>query len=437
MALAFLLIFSVASLDAAERASHLSASRRFAVRGLPAAPAAELARWCDDVAGRVATRLGAEAPFAPGEWIEIFCDEEAPADRGRVVKGQGYVDGRLQQRLSVINVASADQEDMLEGLVWLLVNRYVIQEQTSAERAARLGATPDWLAVGVAQGLYPELRQRNTRLVVARWLDGATVDLPGLLDHEFLPPGRWIEKAQAGLTVDWMSELAASRQGYAALWRHLAAAPRPDLAWLARDWLGFPSLRELNKSWDLWLARQQLVVTASAEGLARLARLRKLLEVRPEDYAVAGVGVPPGLTPARMIEQRAEPWMPVLAGRVNLSVQSVGLGQGADLQEVTRAYGQFFDALERAGRKGRGLLGARTDASRLQKLLNEADERLVRLERAWSERSRYLDDVASGRANGPGQVVAEDAEWGSVEGADAERIRSYLDEVERRQPATP
>jgi hypothetical protein len=420
----------------AQRASQMSSSRHFAVRGLPAADASGIARWCDEVEGHVNEWVEQPVPFQPGEWIEVFCDE-VPAEPARVVKGQGHVEGRLQQRLSVVNVSDVDQEDMLEGLVWLLLNRFVIHEQTPQQRDDHLGAVPDWLAVGVAQCLYPELRQRNTRLVTDRWVEGATADLPELLSVEFLPPGRWIEKAQAGLAVEWMTRGMDASNGMTPLWQELARTSRVDMKWLAEEWMGLLSKREMYKAWDLWLASQQRVVTASEEELSRFKRLRAMMVVRPEDYAVAGPGVPASMTMAHMIKMRAQPWMPSLAERLNMNIQSVSLGQGGDLQVVTAAYGRFLDALKRAGGKGRGLLGSRTDASSLAKMLSEADRLLVQVETSWSDRTRYLDDVASGLATAPGESAGASAPWESLGDESLDRIRSYLDQMEGRQPARP
>lgn len=106
----------------------------------------------------------------------------------RFRRAQGWVDGMLQQRLILGRGDELDREDALEGLVWLLLNRWPIQRQSGADRARELATVPDWLSVGVAQNLYAELRARNAATIQTRWREDRLTAWPELVEGEFLPP---------------------------------------------------------------------------------------------------------------------------------------------------------------------------------------------------------------------------------------------------------
>ena len=335
------------------------------------------------------------------------------------------------ERLTIVNTAVADQEDALEGLTWLLLNRWVIRQQAPAERAVRLGAVPDWLAVGVAQNLYPELRSRNNRLVGSRWMKGATMDMFELLTSEFLPPGRWIEKAEAGVAMAWMMDHLGGPERMSLLFDKWALSEDVDLEWISKEWLGFSSRREMAKSWDLWLACQQQAITATAEGVERLTQLREMLFVNLEDYSLVGPGLPDRVTFSDMIKLRSKPWVPLLAERLSLRIQALSLGQPADFQQVTSAYGEFLEMLKKSsGHKG-GLFGGRFVVPRLAKELNGADDKLRELESDWTEQRRFMDQVAAD-LDGVTQA-GENPTWRSTGDLDDKRIKNYLDEVEKQQ----
>jgi len=94
--------------NAAPRAV-FSASRRFAVKGLPSADALALALAAEDAAGRLESFLGQPIPFSRNQPIVLAARSDAAAP-GRAVGIQGWTDRGLVQKLEITNVERLDQE---------------------------------------------------------------------------------------------------------------------------------------------------------------------------------------------------------------------------------------------------------------------------------------------------------------------------------------
>ena len=407
-------------------------SRRFVVQGLGAEDASAVAQWTEEVARRLESLVGRSIPTKGMLPLEIVPRAEANAP-ARVIKSQGFVDGQVQQRLVMVNPGELDQEDLLEGFCWLLLNRYVIEEQTTTRRAAHLGTVPDWMSVGAAQTLYHELRSRNARMMLARWKLNQPFPLGAILSLQNLPGGRWNEKALSGLMVGWLASLPEAQVRWTQMFARLESGRVIDDVWLAAS-AGFGSPRDMNKAWDVWLARQCVQHEWARGPVERLGDLKQVLKVNPDDYGIAverDVKVP--LAPADLIDLRKKKWMDALTARVALKIQWLAIGQPAELQDVVKGYVTFMDALAaRAPAYHGGLLGRRPSESQLKKMLKEADVALAAYEQDATRRKDYLDAVSArlsglgGAATWPGLAVP-----GGDEAQDAAR-RAYLDELEKK-----
>jgi hypothetical protein len=402
-----------------------SAKRRFVVRGLPAQGAASVARWAEDVAERVENALRLDLPFPRFEQIELVGRSASEGAGPGVLRAQGYVDGRLMQRVVLEDPESTDQEDVLEAVCWLLLNRLVIQRQSAEQRKARLGQAPDWLSTGLAQNLYPELRTRNARLLKPRWQEGEAGAAGAVVRKELLPQGRWPDKAEAAFLVGWLLSLPQ-----AAVLLESAGGKPLDLPWLlgATD---HGDERALSQAWDLWIAeeigRAPMLGTISGE---RVGELKALLLLRTADYGAARApGVPPVLEPAELVPYRREPWMQGMARQVVQRLDELAAGQAPEFAEVAGAYRSFFAGLGGAGAGPSAHASDRT----LRQMLAEADRALVVLETLTRRRTAYVDGwAARAEVDGPADREAEAA------GYDAKAVAEYLDRVEKElvPPAT-
>ncbi len=387
--------------------------------GFPSTVAAGWARWTEDVAERLQDELG-PIPMDRGWYLEIQA-----ADGSQVRRGQGWVDGFLQQRLEVGRASGLDREDALEGLVWLLLNRWVVARQPVAERARGLATVPDWLAVGMAQHLYPELRGRNAKVVQQRWQDGRLTPWEDLVSQEILPGGRWAAKAEAGLLVGWLLD---RRIAWAPVWSHCAAGGSLDADWLARHMLQLGDANAVTREWELWLAAQQdrQRVTRNLDP-GQVKELEAFTRFDAADLAGVRADAEAPLTLADLIERRKSPWVPALARRRVSQMQLAMIGRSAEWQDAAGAYLVFLEALagRRPGYSG-GFWGRGPSARQLRSLLADADATRTRLEEAAGARQAYLDEVEARFQLG--REGAMDSGW-------SESVARYLDEVEARQTA--
>lgn len=410
----------------------ISSTHRFIASGMTAGENVSLAAAAEEVTGKIEGLLGLRLPVFRAQPLQLLARTAEATERGHIIKAQGWVDGRLSQKLIIANPAKADQEDVLEGLCWLLLNRYVIVRQTPAQRGERLGTVPDWLASGLAQNLYLVLRARNSRVVVRRWERGEALSAADILGLEYLPEGRWSEKAFAGVAFDWLASSPKPSAVFESLFSRLAAGEKITPDALADIMTGQNvNLGELEKGWDLWIA-QQTQIRRYWGGFPeeKLGDLRALLTVRPEELGVTLEGVPEVLTLAGLIDRREEPWVSGLAARLGLKIRALGLGETAEFRAVVERYGAFLDALVREGRRPllvRALRG-RPSPGRLVELLQEADRGLGEFQKVLAERRRYVTEAELAAAGPSADTNALRDIERMIPRSD---LRGYVDEAEK------
>lgn len=405
--------------DRSEPAAHatFSSSRRFLMSGFPTLKAAELARWSEEVARRLEETMG-PIPWERGWYVEVTASSKAG-----VVRAQGWSEGLLSQRLELNTGAELDQEDALEGLVWLLLNRWALIRQSWGARAAELAEVPDWLAVGVAQNLYPESRHRNVEVALERWRTGALTRWSDLVEREILPAGRWSEKAEVALLVAWLLERHSSLDE---IWRCSAEGHRLGADEVARRVVGVADAREAARAWEVWLAVQQdRRHDVGSLDLAQVEELEALTRFDETDHPVDSGALRAQLTLADLVAERRSRWAKQLANRRALQFQMAMIGRAPEWQEVARRYLAFLEGI--AGRGPGytgGLFGRGPSARQLRHLLSESDQACALLRRDVQARETYLSVVEAslleGRAGGEGLNPPDPA------------VRRYLDEVEQR-----
>lgn len=403
-----------------------SSTHRFAISGLSGVDSMTLARWAEDVADRLERVLGTSIPFEAGEVLIIRGLEDSRAARPVVEKVQGYFDGRLQQKLVIVRPSGMDQEDALEALCALLLNRCLLARQPVGQRQPRGAVAPDWLSVGLAQNLFKELRARNAGIVQELRDAGNLPAAAEVLDWTVLPPGRWREKYCAGLFVSWLMAQPDTGDRWAGLLRHLAAGGDAG-AHVRSAFLRLSDAAALQQEWNRWVSRQGDVIFEVGGMPARmLEELEGLFVLRPRELGVAATNLPPEIMALELIKRRAEPAVAQLAAAAAVKARLVAAGQSEEAARAAETVAAFYTRLARAG-KSRGWFGAAPGEAELNGLLAEARKAVMALRKAGEERDRYLNAVdrwvdlqREAAAGAPSNAPAA--------GDDARR---YLDDVER------
>jgi hypothetical protein len=425
---------------AAARASSpaVSSTRRFAVSGMTSGENVLLAAAAEEVAEKIESLVSRPLPFARGLPLRLMAGYTESNRVGRVVRAQGWADRALGQRLLITNPDRVAQEDLLEALAWLLLNRYVIVRQAVSERERAPGEVPEWFSVGVAQNLYVSLRDRNARVAVRRWQRGTSPSLEDLMDRSYLPEGRWSEKAYCGLAVDWIASVPRAVELFDALFRRWSAGESVTPAWLSAAMLGATNVAALEIQWDLRVARygqpRRIVGRSAGESMALLEAVRALnyealgLVVAPEMLAVTDL--------RQLVPLRQEPWLQAAAPALALKVRSLAWGGSDDFAAVVEAYARFFDALTE--RPARGLLARllrrpASDAA-LRNRLARADRELSAFRRVLAGRTHYVDRAEGERAAPPGPLGAPVPEEQMERSLPRSELQRYVDEAERGAP---
>ncbi len=341
-----------------------SGSHRFAVSGLSAVDGTTLAAWADDVLSRVESATGTPVDFGAGEYIAIRA-LSASNQPPQVTRAQGFLDGRLQQRLVVNRPAEVDQEDVMESLCALLLDRQAIGMQPSGERAAALARVPAWMAVGLAQNLFKELRARNVKAALDLEAHDVHVEFARILELSALPPGRWREKYFCGLAVGMLLAAPDLPQRWSALAQRVAARKPVTSEWIASSYLQQTSGEGAEFAWRQWIESQKnmLQEVAGSEG-KRVEQLVQLLASQPADF---GVVTPKDMaspvTPRQLIEQRKEAWARKFATTAAMQIKLIALGQSPEFQEVVHKYNDFFEQLASGKKSAKELMAALSAAS--------------------------------------------------------------------------
>lgn len=423
------------------RAAITSADRRFMVSGLSSAENMVLARKLSEHAARVETAVGLPLPMRRDQILGVMVQSSSAPD-DRVLKVQGWDDGQFYQRLVVPGARRFDEEDLLEGVCWLLLNRYAA-EYTPAGQRHGIGATvPDWISAGLAQNVQAASRARNRDWIDRERAEGRTLPLAQVVKQELLPPGRWREKAYAAAAVECLFPDGDAR-AWAALFKSVGLRQAIDPAWLRQN---CPALgpRNPETAWNEFLERKARSRTAKAWGDRSLQIEEKLLQTlnfRPRDW-VDDVpdDVPQELFARDLIDLRDQPWVASLAGALALQVRSLELGASPTLLGVLASYVAFFEQLGAPpAEKSAWWKRAKKDPESLrppddatwQVALNQLWQRAERAHQEFLEthqdRKRYVDSFdrpAAGIFANPDPAAADRPRT---------RLQKHVDGIEERR----
>ena len=378
---------------ATNRITITSHEKRVAVSGLPGSQALPLALWAEEVIGQVEAWLGRPASTRHMLPLAISAAPAPEGEAARVLKAQDVSrDGLLRQEITLWRPDAVDSEELMEAICSLWLSRACAPRRASELAAWTPAFPPDWLAVGVAQQLTVDLRHRNYRAVMAAEREGDVVSAASILRQSRMPSGRWPEKMQAGLVVEWLTDTLT-----AAALLDVVMAPRyrskGDLVMYSA--VGANDERELNQKWDIWMARQQkrFVPGRDAPDIEAVARI---VEMRRVDLGLVHPGLETEQVPVPLlIRHRTEPWAVDVARLVNSRLREATVGFPRDIMRHLEGYLRLFDALASSYVMEPGKKKPRPPReSALLAMWTEAD-------RSWSaylEQQRrirgYVDEVA-------------------------------------------
>lgn len=322
-----------------------SHSRLFIVTDMPPRDALEIAIWAESVRDLLSAWTGHTAVRSDG--FPIVISAELPADnheRGYVVKSQGLnADGYLRQGLAMVNPAAIDQEDVLESLCSLLLERWLFGHHPPPPGDDFVARIPDWLAVGVARNLYPELRHQDLRALDSDAGSGSGWLAARLFEQRVMPAGRWPEKAWAGVVVAWLADVA----GAPALMDQVASGLSKEASISADDLFAIAqvaNIREFNMAWDVWRAEQSRRFIPG-HWSTDTGPLEEIIALRPEHLGLVYPGplMDGRLSFETLIDARDAMWAQQVARRVAFSLSATIPGQSPELAEITGAFVKLFE----------------------------------------------------------------------------------------------
>ena len=425
------------------RAPIYSADRRFMVSGMTSAENMVLAGKLAELAARIEEKTGQPLPLGRDQVLGVMV-QSASAPGQQVLRMQGWDDGRFYQRLVAPSALRLDEEDLLEGAAWLLLNRHAAEHTPPGQRAGLGAAVPDWVSAGLFQNTQPALKSRNREWIARELAEGRSLPLAQVVKLESLPPGRWREKAYAAAAVEFLFP-DGDRETWTALFRAAGGRQAIDPAWLRGN---CPALKDRNpeQAWQAHLEERARTRTAEAWSDRSLALEEKLLQAlnfKPRDLvAEVPAEVPADLFARDLIEYRGQAWVRPVAAALSLQVQSLKLGAPPVLQNVLASYAAYFDQLTtppaekpawwRRNKEDPRKLRPPDDAT-WQVALNQLWQRAERAHQAFLEqqqsRRAYVDGFDRPDPGGLEPEPADDQP--------RTRLQRYVDEVEERASKPP
>ncbi len=327
-----------------------SQSGRVVVYGLSSEESLAWAVWSEEVLERMTQWMGAAPPFSQDGILRVHLEEHPAHLHGEVLVSQKIVGGYLAQEMVLSNPDALDPEDALEALSRLLLNRYLVEVRPQGSTQL-LQASP-WLGAGVAQNLYPELKTRNSRVMVSMWREGQRPTWEDLLQVGRDRPPLREERAACGMAVQWLYAVGRGPEWIREAVRREAAGQRVTPEWLVARQPELSSVRDMEIAFDLWMAEQTRV--RHPDGVVAphgIEDLERALVIEGDRLGAFFRGVlPERLSLEDLVAMRYEPWMPQLAAMMEWRVRALGIGQAPGYRQVTEQFGDFFSALAVAHR---------------------------------------------------------------------------------------
>jgi hypothetical protein len=373
-------------------------------------------RWAEETLTRLERSLGLNFTFRRREPIEIHLI--SGRDASVVPEYAARVNSGFFQRVIVVNVAlPCDQEILDELLCRALITGYV-RDRCMGRVDAVMPSIPEWLTMGIAQNLSPELWRRN-RTVVMGWREDSTCPrLMDALNWQRLPAGWPRYRSFCGMMVHWFGAVAevslltplegksqsmagATTDAYVRILDQLADEGAVAPVWLASELTLTGTVEGMEKRWQEWLGTQGNIIQSFGEISSDLIeRLRGELSLEVLPTGNVAMVSSTWLTPSEAIERRREPGVSLAAGIKAQRIRFLTIGKAEELVKAGEMYAQFFDGVavdKWSWTLRRNLRGAEKELEALTDLTQKREAYLDAVEREQNERSSAWRVGESGR----------------------------------------
>ena len=395
-----------------------SASGRFMVAGTESAKNTAYTQWAETMADRLDRQFGMPVAFTRQHPLAIqLLGPGSPADG--VVAQCGVADGAARYVLSVNEYVPLDYEELLAAWCRLALAAQVSER---SGKAPALDAVPQWLAVGLAQNLAADLRERDRRLVNG-WVPRS--ERPGVgrvLAWDSLPERWYRTRALCGLATAWLDSLRPQGQVWPLVLDRLAGGERITPEWVAAKLAQADGAEALERAWVMWLERQERRVQ-DLGGLTSVLveQLRQMASVEASELGASSAGVEGRLSARDLVARRKALGVRLVAEERAQQVQALTIGKAPELVETGALYARFFEGLARG-----------ESSLRLRWRLRKAERSVESLAVLTRAREAYLDQAEREHAPGRGEEVP-----GAVPMLEKSPLETYVDEAEKRFGAPP
>jgi len=403
-----------------------SSSRRFVLRGFDARDSGALSVWFESMTTRLESRLGHDVPFGRTELVQVVGFDGGDHGPGRIRFSQEFFGTALQQRMTIENPQAITREMLLEALVRIHINRYLVAMRRRMGPAESM-LLPDWFSVGIAQCLIRDLLERNETFVREAWTAGEVRPASSIVKLRTLPEPWVPEKAWSGVFMNWLLRAISDTIGWQGVIAYIASGNDMDMTWITNDLFQEDTAKSVEKRWELYLARMSRVQTQlGAMNADAILALKKILEIYPRDMiSNPGDVVPLRLGPDDLVSYAQESWVFPVCNRKLTELALLSAGKAPEFVVVVNGYENFFRVL--GGVAGTGSLSG-GKIREIRRALENAEAEAARLNRSLSAREDYISGVEVERSQPhPSPDLAE-------EETEKERERrEFLDRLEKQR----
>lgn len=249
----------------------------------------------------------------------------------------------------IYDYENADIEDILESVCQELLPAMALSVKVSPRQRDGKYYLPSWVACGIAQNLYPELRARNSRVVLAEWESGQLAPLLNYLDDvgedekdpELLRSARGCFMA---LILSQGTKKEIITAGFKKYYTEGVVTPNDFLASLT----GAGKTHDLESIWDRWILKQKRIIytpgQTTEEDVKWLKGQLLLYKLESAKNQASGLGYACSLMD--IIEKGEAGNYRDEAGSKALSLRILSTGRGnAEFIKVVHAYCDVLDAM--------------------------------------------------------------------------------------------
>jgi hypothetical protein len=367
--------------------------------------ARDVARQAEDVLHRLESLGGRPlaAPSKPLVHVVLPESDWGPASVGAVPATNG-----LPWRITVAGGFADAVEDFNAQLARLVLSLWTGSSGAPLSRA-------DWLAVGLAENLFPTAKAQNREWVMTLAEEGRLPTLEVILTWNRIPDGPMMEKAVCGQAAGWMLALPGERNPLGAILDQLKRGGRVTGDWLLPILAG-ASPEDPEALWRAGASKRD-VISGGIRPLSPVlfSQFRAALQTPASVLGLGDARDLSRLSPYQLLAVRGAPGARQAALTRAEDVQKLAIGSSPELMEAALRYGSFF----------KGVAG-RTPGFWLRRRLRQADRALRKLEDDAAARTMWMNRYET-------DADFPDSERSAVFARSV--LERYVDEVEARQDA--